>query len=343
MLSRLKKQKQLGVGSVGKVYQVDKGGQTFALKVEYILEKGDELCNELRFVDEVASRYPDKFIQLVDYEIVENCHEKLSKINRFLPKGLQHHLEMARRGRICVYKLYTMIDRTLASVLPHMTRWSMAHRYSLLLQLIDILRVMDIHGWVHGDFHPGNVGVVNAYRTLHLGRYRVKSYGTVLQSIDFDGVLREDGARADRPYQGDDTETEREHFLTHLWTDRMMMLSVMIDEQPYWDYVQTHSVPLDYETDLARVKKLKAFRLLRRDKRMARLPDDVIFRLVHLMYPVEFQTAVLGAHFRHVIPLPLRYPLDDVLYVFLHFFENDKLLRYFYTRYSREKNKKLKE
>lgn len=334
-ISHLPQKKVLGKGQQGKVFLVEKDKQSYALKVEYILpsskRKGGELHNELEFFQDVASFYPDKFIQLVDYEIVENCEQKLEKIGDFLPKGIQKHLEKARKGSVCVYKLYTLIDTDMNHLLDKMNRWSMNHKYSALLQLIDILRIMDNTGWVHGDFHPGNVGIEYTSRDkiVYVNKKPIKTYGTLFKSIDFGGLLHRDTLRPSHPYLGDDNETELKHYKDHLSADREVLLKMMYNEKPYWQFIGKYKIHLNYDEDLKKVKELKEFKKLRSLKKFRKLNDHLIFRMVHLLYPDIFEPLILGDKFKKVIGMNLRFPIEDVMYVFENFFENEKLIRHF--------------
>ncbi|MGA1354610.1 MAG: hypothetical protein ACO32I_07560 [Candidatus Limnocylindrus sp.] len=111
--------------------------------------------------------------------------------------------------------------------------------------------------------------------------------------------------------------------------DREILLKMMYNEEPYWKFIGKHKIHLDYEKDLRKVKKLKEFQKLRSLKKFRKLNDHLIFRMVHLLYPDIFEPFILGDKFKKVIGMNLRFPIEDVMYVFENFFENEKLIRHF--------------
>lgn len=336
-LTSLPIQRVLGAGSIGKVFLVERNGQQYALKIEYILpsylKRGGKFHNEKRFAKQVARHFPEKFIQLVDSSIVSGCGVKLDAIPTFLQPGMQEILATARKGRVCVYKLYTLVDTSLANIQSRLIKFSIHHRYSLLLQLLDILRVMDESKWVHGDFHPGNVGIayVHGLKTVTVGRCQtaIPTYGTLVQAIDLSDVLHPDTLNPRRPYEGDPKHTELDHYKEHLWADRQILFTLLYDEEPYWAYVKKHDIPLSYPEDLEKIKTLPEFKKLRRSKRLQRLPDHLIFRMVHVLHTEVFERKLFGDKFKKVVPLRLLMPIEDVIYTFYHFFETDKLISHF--------------
>lgn len=336
-LSNLPVRRVLGEGAIGKVFLLERNGQRFALKVEYILpmylKRGGKFDNEKRFAQQVARRHPDKFIQLLDSSVVRGCSAELSDIPDYFPASKKKFLAKARKGRICVYKLYTLVDTTLSKIERNLCRMSLPHRYSILLQLLDILRVMEETKWVHGDFHPGNVGILNAPRrkTVTVGQSQipVPTYGTQVQSIDLSDVLHPDTLHPRRPYEGDPNRTELDHYREHLWADRQIVLSVMVIEEPYWAYVKKHNIRLSYPEDLAKIGALPEFQKLRRSKRLQRLPDHLIFRMVHLLHPELFERTLFGDKFKKVVPLRLLMPIEDIMYVYYNFFNTEKLISHF--------------
>lgn len=340
-LSVLRKGKVLGQGSIGRVYSVVRKRQPLAMKVEYILpdsvENGGQLDNEVIFATTVASRFPDKFMQMLDFDIVPNCKESLKPVPKHLPKGMQKRLARARKGKVCALKLYSLVHTTLSNVMPFIRRWSMPHRYSVLLQLIDILRIMDKTGWVHGDFHPGNIGIKRTWskRLVTIGdtKRQVKTYGTLVQSIDYGDALNRRTLRKNRPFQGDIKETELQHYKQHKVVDRFILFDILYDFEGYWKFVNRNKIQLDFHNDKKKVMKLAEYKSLKTDKRFAKLPDDLLFKMTHLLYPEQVERAVLGEHYSHVIKPHLNVPLKEILYAFENFRNNEKLLTYFLRKY----------
>lgn len=339
-LAHLRRLRVLGQGAVGKVYLVEKSGKQYALKVEYILPvdvaHGGKLDNEIRFSREVSSRHPDKFMQLLDYSIRESCDENLGDIEPHLPEGIRRNMAAAREGRLCVYKLYTLVDAPLENLVTKIGKWSMPHRYSLLLQILDVLRIFDETKWVHGDLHAGNMAIKKVPRTstVQIENGIVATYGTLIQTIDLGDVLHPESLHPRRPFQGHTTETELQHYQNNLVSDRQIMFSVMFSDENYWKFRTDHDVPPgDYDTDLEKVKELPQFKRLRKLKSFAHLPDWLLWKLLSFIDPEPVQRLLLGEHFVKVIQLKQWFPRNDILYAFKHYFDTSRLLNYFFKQY----------
>lgn len=339
-LRQLKKLKVLGEGAVGKVFLVKRDGAKYALKVEYIqpkfLKKGEELYNELEFTRDVASQYPDQFQQLYDHELVKGCSEKLSPIHANIRPALKQYLEKSRQAQICVYKLYSLVDTTLESLGSKCRRWSLAHIYSALLQILDMFQVMEKFEWVHGDFHPGNVGIRYTSRDypLEIGGQPIKTHGTLLQLIDYGTLLNHRTLRSKHPFKGDKTHTEQQHYKIHSFVDKMVLFSpLMYDFADYRKFIQTREIKINFEENKKHFFQLSEYKQLRRQKRFKNLDDTTVFSILHLLEPQLVEQTVLEDQFERVHKPRLNVPIEDILYTYAHLSDTDKLIKYFVKRY----------
>ncbi len=99
------------------------------------------------------------------------------------------------RQKTCVKKLFSLIDNTVSEL--QIDAMSKQEIYSVVAQIMYVIYILDTHGWVHGDFHSGNIGVKHTdetFVTMELGseKINVPTFGRLIQAIDFGGVLHKD-------------------------------------------------------------------------------------------------------------------------------------------------------
>lgn len=340
--------REIGEGSYGKVYLARRlDGETVALKVEYVerssVNKGEELYNELRFAGSVAGKHPDRFIRLLDHKLVERCEEKLKHINPHLDRGEKARLERLRGNKLCVYKLYTVVDTTLRDVRKSggIGRWPAARRYSLLLQLVDVNRILSKTGWVHGDLHSGNIGLITNSAEVPAGRVtrvgagaysvQVPTSGVLVQVIDYGSLMHARTLRPEKSYKGK-SQTELDHYREHRMTDPTILFKVMYDSGPFWTFVRRRKVRIDYDRSFKKVAATAEYRSLRR-RLPAVVSDRIVFEMTHIMHPAAFGSTVLGGRLGSKAPAPrMMFPAEDIDFVVRHMYDNRRLVKYLKAR-----------
>ena len=185
--------KKLGSGIIGTVYLADYQGKRYALKIEHILEedikdKSSHVWNEIRFAKDIANKNPMQFMTLYDYDIIDKCELKQEYAIDIgiLPEPTQKYLKQLAESEFCVRKIYSLVDTTLSKI----EFKNLEEIYSMILQMMYIVHLMEKKGYIHGDLHPGNVGVLNTDEEfVNVLGYSVPTFGRIYQAIDFGGVL----------------------------------------------------------------------------------------------------------------------------------------------------------
>lgn len=321
--------KFLSEGLMGKVYLVHKGRTKYAMKVEYISGKNDRyLKNELKFVKNVAEKYPEQFIQLVDYRIIENCKEEAPPIKEFIKGKELEWFKKLRSSGVCVQKVYTLIDTTLHN-LP-ISEMSLSQVYSMLIQGLYICYLFEKNGYVHGDFHHGNVGVLrvsNKKKIKIFGEY-VPTFGYQYKAIDYGGILQKKTASKKHLYQQRDI-TEYKHFQEHKIADKLGLIGGMWNEKSFWDFIDENKIEMKgYDHDLALILKQKEALYLNT------LSNNkwIKFDLFKLLFPERFQKLVLGKKYHKTIEFKTYIPLVDIVYCLMNINNLEIVIKYLIER-----------
>lgn len=320
----------LSEGLMGKVYLVhDRNHKPYAMKVEYISDKNDRyLRNELRFVREVASKYPEQFTQLVAHRIVGKCKAEAPPMKEWVKGKELEWLTKLRASGICAEKVYSLVDTTLSS-LP-IARMTLQQRYSMLIQTLYICFLFQKHGYVHGDFHHGNIGVVRVSpsKTVTIFGHDIPTFGYQYQAIDYGGILHRSTASKSHRYQ-QRQHSEYQHFRQSWTSDKLGLIGRMWDEKPFWQFIEENRVEMKgYDHDVALIQKQKQI-----DSIKAISTNKAIqFDLFKLLFPTAFQRAILGAHFRKTMDFTTFIPLVDVLYCLMNIDDLERTIGYLIGR-----------
>jgi hypothetical protein len=327
-IEKVKIIKELGHGIMGTVYLVEYKGKNYALKIEHIFDediddKTSPTWNEILFAENLANKYPEQFMFLYNYDFINNCElkQKYAADLSYFPETKQNFLKKLSYSPFCVRKIYSLVDSTLNKVKLN----NLQERYSMIIQLLYILFLLESNNYVHSDFHPGNVGVVNTKKKyLNILGHQVPTYGRLYQAIDYGGVLNKDTMDPDRKIMG----MEETQAIVYEWAkinDKLPALMINVNDKDFWDYVNDNNIKLDQEVDKAKVFKLPEMEIIKNI-----VDDDILqFELLRIMYPEQFQKTVLGKKYKKVLPWKFEIPFDDVLFYFLNFQDTKLLLEYF--------------
>ena len=321
--------KFLSQGLMGKVYLVSKDGKKYAMKVEYILSENDpSVKNELKFLQEVASKHPEQFIQLVDYEFIQDCKEEAPKIPDWVDENAKKYFLTLRNSKVCVRKIYSLIDNTLSDEI--IRDMNLKERYSMLIQLLYINFLIQSNGFVHGDFHRGNIGLIKVEKDKKikiLGK-DIQTYGNQFVAIDYGGILHRDTLNRDKKYQDRET-TELEHFQEHFIIDKLGIINNMVSTEDFWNYVKDNKIKMnDIEEDSKLILSQPEIKFLKDISNNKYL----LFDLYKLLFTKKFQELVLRENFKEKIPFISWIPTADIIYAYSNFEDDILLINYFIAR-----------
>lgn len=166
--------KVLGRGFCGTVYKATYKGNKYVYKISKILKSDIKTIykNEVNFA-KTMNKY-DGFMKLYDHKIEKNCkHKQLRAKNIFIPKHYRNLVKRTDKSKYCSLLLYNYIDGVTLSKY----KLDLRTRYKFIYQLLNIIKHMRRHGWIHSDIHINNLLCKNKKITLI-------DYGIVIHTSD---------------------------------------------------------------------------------------------------------------------------------------------------------------
>lgn len=324
-----KLEKFISQGLMGKVYLVSKNNKKYAMKIEYIASKKDSiLLNELKLIKEVASKNPDQFMQLIDWEFIEDCKEPAPEIPDWVDDKERKYFVKLRQSGLCVRKFYTLIDDTLSNF--PIGKMTMKERYSMMIQLLYINYLIQSNGFVHGDFHHGNIGVINVDKKKNVIIFgkKIPTFGNQFVAIDYGGVLHKDTLSSKRKYQQRNI-SELQHYNDMKVVDKSGIIKSMVSDRDFWEYMRKNNITTnDFEKDLKLVlsqPEISLFTGITKE-------TFILWDLYRILFTKKFQQLVLGKKFKKYIPNVYLLPVEDILYSFINLDNDKKLIEYFIAR-----------
>jgi hypothetical protein len=330
-IDKVKMIKELGHGIMGTVYLVTYKGKQYALKIEHILEEdiddqSSPLWNEIRFAEDIANSNPEHFMTLNNYDFIDKCElkqEYAADLSHF-PELKQKFLKKLAASPFCVRKIYSLVDTTLDKV----ELKSKEEVYSMIIQLLSIVHLMEKKGYVHADLHHGNIGVVNTKKKyIDILGHKIPTFGRIYQAIDYGGVLNEKTLNPTKKIMGL-PDTQKDSYEWAKFGDKLGFMMSTINDGDFWDYVQKNNIKLDREEDTKNVLNAPEMGLI---KELIK-NKDLQFEFYRILFPEEFQKIVLGKNFKKVIDPIFRIPKEDLILFFLNFDNTPLLLEYFISR-----------
>jgi hypothetical protein len=332
MVSSFTREKFISEGVKGKVYLAKSkdSNETYAMKVEYVSGPDDRsLSNELEFIKKVASKHPDQFMQLIDYRIVDNCEEPSPPpVKKWLSQYSIDWLKQLRSSKFCVEKVYTLVDTTLNKIKMH--ELTLEQRYSCLIQVLYIVHLFESNGYVHGDFHAGNIGVlrVDNKKQIEIFGQMIPTFGYQYQAIDYGGILHKKSASKTRLYQEYENVTEYAHFQEHKLYDKYLIISKMYTERNFWKFLDANRIKIedaDYIKIVLEQPEAKLIKSMSKHK-------AIRFKIFKLLFTKKYQQIVLGNHFKKKIETECFIPSVDIMFCYQNFDDIKLAIEYLIER-----------
>ena len=194
--------KQLGKGAYGTTYlATDNKNNKYAYKIERILPKEipksfkSIYWRENDFAINLANKYPDQFMTLYDSKIDSSCTHQQDysdmsfKINN-LPKERQNYFKKLNTSPYYNIKLWSLIDGTMEDLVLYKLKVSRNIFYDLLLQIVYIVYLINTAGYLHNDFHMGNISYLKTdKKTISILGHNIPTHGYFIKAIDYGLVL----------------------------------------------------------------------------------------------------------------------------------------------------------
>ena len=188
--------KKLGNGVFGITYKIKANNKFYALKRQKILKSDinksskSKIWREIKFANKM-NKYPNHFMKLYKYEIIENCTHIQPKSKIFKPDTkFQKILNSYSESDYCIELIYDLKDGTLEQIINKLDQPQI---YSLIIQLTYAIYLMRSKGYFHTDIHTRNVAYVKCKSESHIKIFemQVPTYGYIWSLIDYGEILSE--------------------------------------------------------------------------------------------------------------------------------------------------------
>jgi serine/threonine protein kinase len=216
--------KELGRGLYGIVYLVEYKGQKYALKRQKILESHLEknykskAWRELDFVN-YTSQFPNFFLKLYKYQFIENCEHNNKNKTKRVPLNEIEYFNSVKNSKWCVEFMYELKDGLLSKLLKKL---SLNETYSMLIQVIYAIYLIQKEGYYHTDICPQNIMYTNTNVThLKILDFHIPTFGFIYTIIDYGEVVH---------FKYDLSETEDHKYKLYLEnTDIYYLIDILFD------------------------------------------------------------------------------------------------------------------
>ncbi len=298
-------------GMYGTIYKVkDDQDNYYALKIEHYITE-DIHNDEIKFAQEMGSKYPDHFMTLYDYQFVDKCEhtQKYPVSIKNLAKASQKLIKKLAKSEKCVSKLYTFIDTDL----KHYTFDNIYETYSIIVQLLYIMKLLGKHHYAYTDLHAGNIGLKYTDKTfIIINGHKVPTFGRLVYLIDYGAILHKDKLTKKQKYEYDDFHKFKYSIIFNMFFDNN-----------FGKYIMDNNIKFNWQVEAKKFMKMPIY------KTLMKIVNDVDFAffLYQHLYPEEFQKGFLKDKFKGVIEDTMHIPLAD--YIFIYGANDERIIDYY--------------
>jgi serine/threonine protein kinase len=322
------KKRTLGRGMVGTTYLVIIKKKYYALKIEHVHKKhikkslSSPIWREIEFARNMSKKYPDHFMKLYDYDIVDSCKhiQKYAYNPKIFSKKLQKEIKLLAKSPYCSRKIYSLIDHTFKDKLHKLNRKQL---YSAIIQITYVTHLMHKHGYTHNDLHPANIGIKKTKRKyIKIFSKKVPTYGYIYSAIDYDVVLH-------KKYKLNRDERKKVKDQYAKYYDTSVVLYTMF-ENPLFNYMQINDIKMgSFTQNFKKFKKHDVYNTIKKYSKNVHIQ----FILCQIMFPKIYQKIILKGHDPHkTFKIKYRIPKEDVIYIATHINDYKSIVDYFSLR-----------
>lgn len=331
--------KQLGHGMFGTVYLVSHNNTKYAYKIEHIIKKDynnykknkkSHIKNELDFSTKFANNYPNQFIQLIDYDFIKECKHKQKYIikltKKTFGKNTVSYFKDIAKSPYCSRKIYTLIDTSFDN-LKGTDKFTHKEIYSILIQLYYGIYLMHTNGYIHSDFHIGNIGVVNTTeKYITIFNKKIPTYGRIYKMIDYGLILNEKNYKTKTLKQFYENAKTTQIRMVRMIKNLLFFTKSLLKINPI--ILKNQSNLIDSETAYENFKKLKEFKII------SNYTNDSMIQifLLNLLYPEQYKQIMFKKYIKQDIQPKITLPLEDILFIFKTDTNLKKLIHYFINK-----------
>ena len=150
-------EKKLGVGVEGETYLVTYKNQKMIMKVglyDGYTDSRSQYHRQIIFHNEVASKYPEHFMQLHDYKIIENTSSFRPKLSNRTYMTNEEYNSRLETGKLYLLYYTPVLHYTLHSVSNGM---SDNDKVNVIADISETITILRRHGYYHRDIHCENL------------------------------------------------------------------------------------------------------------------------------------------------------------------------------------------
>jgi len=313
--------KKLGNGMAGIIYLVNLGKKEYALKIEKIAEKFVNKKNltsrewrEIDFSLNFANNYPDQFIKLYKYDIINDCkhvQEFPNNLNNY-PIYVQNIFNEKNKSNYCIRKVYSLIDTILKDVIDSFT---ISQFYSMMAQVTYIIHLMRENGYTHNDLHSQNIGVIKTNKKyLSILNNKIPLLGYQYKAIDYGMVLN-------KKYKMDKVEKEMHNDSNINEINRLLKKVVTFEKNDKIKKLFTSEKEGNW---FNKFLKSDDYFLVEEFG----INDDDRFLIYQILFPDNAQKMFFGKDYTITYKPVMRIDLIDILYFFNNKLDLPKIIKY---------------
>ncbi len=326
--------KKLGTGLNGSVYLVEdlKNHKKYAYKIQKIFEN-DLLDNykslivrQLDFYEHIIKKYPKQFMDIINYYITTDCTYQPDYNVSLIPKAYQKKALERIESKLCVHFIYSLIDNTIIDYILSWEKFNYKKFYSLFLQTLYIIYILDSNNYHHNDLHGFNIGIIHTHKEyINILDKKIPTYGNNIQIIDFDKVIHK------KYYTNNNTLEETYRYST----DLLKILYSLLIISSYFPLFKKYKninpknvqakcyIPQKYK-DLIN-KDLNHIPINERNGG-SYIINMLQVSLYKLYFPILYQKYVLKVN-----PVKVIYPIsiNDIKFIVQNLYDPEKVLKYF--------------
>lgn len=326
--------KKLGEGLSGTVYLVEDltNHIHYAYKIQKVFENDllnnfkSSIVRQIDFYNIIIKKYPSHFMNLIDYYITTNCtHTPNHNITK-IPKAYKEKAIKRQESKLCVHYIYSLIDTVIIDYILSWEKFDYKKFYSLFLQTLYIIYILDNNGYHHNDLHGFNIGITHTNEEyINIFNKRIPTYGNNIQIIDFDKVIHK------KYYKNDSNLEENYRYSTDLLKILYSLLAIVSYFPLFKKYKNIN--PKSIQAKCYIPQKYKD--LINKD--LSHIPvnnrngGDYILKMLQislykLYFPFLYQKQVLKVN-----PIKIIYPISiqDIKFIVQNLYNSEKVLHYF--------------
>ena len=298
--------KKIKSGGQGSVYKIKYKNTIYALKIEKILENEIKknyksiYWREIEFAKTMATKYPDFFMKLYNYDMITDCNFTLDN-----PCNIPR-IDNMNKSIYCSRKIYEYIGITLDKILDKL---KLHELYSVIIQLSYIIYIMNKNGYTHNDLHIYNIGVKKTSKKyITIFDSKIPTYGKIIKLLDYGSVLHKKYILGNSYLIG----IKESKILSDNKTKEIRRILDIVFELSFYSNISTNFwEKYNYNTDLQNFINSNDLILV---NNLVKNNDDK-YNLFMLLYPEKAQRRLLKSQFKKTVNNKIRLPIEDIIFL----------------------------